>query len=603
MQLWLLAAVFPAWTVATQQDVFLWPVPQSVQSGQVELNLATSFHIDGPSLDGLQQAIDRYTLLITRERWIPVQVGFPNVTQNPTVASQSLESLQIFVSDPSADLGLGVNESYTLHIPTEHTQATLHAATVWGAMHGLETFSQLVQARVHREQDQKVSTEKDADGLFEDTLIPNIMLHTLPAEEQSEDWEGLFIPKAPWTIVDRPRFSHRGLMLDTSRNFYSVFHWHITDSHSFPIQLEEVPELANRGAYTLHGKQLVYTQADVANIVRYARLRGIRVIPEIDMPAHTGSWGEAHKDITTCTEKFYLSPSGDWKDRYAAEPGSGQLNPVKEKTYTIVEKVIRNVAQLFPDAYYHGGGDEPVDNCWLEDPTIRDYLKQHNATTTDLLKMFLNKELEYIRQSNKTAVLWEDPVTNLNLEIPKNVVLQSWTNPVQLAAKRGYKVIAAHSSFWYLDCGHGGWGGNDHSYDEQVSPKIPKPLQAQLEKFQVEDNYRPPNWGGSGGDWCSPFKSWQRVYSYDPTFNLTKEEAQNVLGGEVALWSEQSDETVLDARLWPRTAAAAEVLWSGRFDATNVQRNVGDAMPRMFDWRYRLLRRGIRAEPLQPLWW
>lgn len=88
---------------------------------------------------------------------------------------------------------------------------------------------------------------------------------------------------------------------------------------------------------------------------------------------------------------------------------------------------------------------------------------------------------------------------------------------------------------------------------------------------------------------CAPFKSWQRVYSYDLTYELSKEEAKSVLGGEVALWSEQSDSMTLDMKLWPRAAAAAEMLWSGRYDSTGKQRDIGEAMPRMFDWRYRLV--------------
>lgn len=102
---------------------------------------------------------------------------------------------------------------------------------------------------------------------------------------------------------------------------------------------------------------------------------------------------------------------------------------------------------------------------------------------------------------------------------------------------------------------------------------------------------------------CAPFKSWQRVYSYDMTYNLTKSEAKSVLGGEVALWSEQSDSAVIDMKIWPRAAAAAEAMWSGRYDSTGKQRDIGEAQPRIFDWRYRLIERGINAEPIQPLWW
>jgi hexosaminidase len=119
---------------------------------------------------------------------------------------------------------------------------------------------------------------------------------------------------------------------------------------------------------------------------------------------------------------------------------------------------------------------------------------------------------------------------------------------------------------------------------------------------QVDDNPSNRfNYGGSGGSWCAPYKTWARIYSYDITFNLTEGEAALVLGGEVALWSEQADETVLDSRLWPRAAAAAESLWSGNKGANGVDR-ASEALTRLNDWRYRLVARGIHAEPLQPLW-
>lgn len=109
----------------------------------------------------------------------------------------------------------------------------------------------------------------------------------------------------------------------------------------------------------------------------------------------------------TCTGIHYLDETNEWSHRFAAEPGTGQLNPLKNKTYEIVNKVITEVASLFQDDYYHGGGDEPVYNCWNQDEGIRKYLKQHNATGVDLLAMFLQKELDMIHRSKKTAILWE----------------------------------------------------------------------------------------------------------------------------------------------------------------------------------------------------
>lgn len=507
------------------------------------------------------------------------------------------------MKDKKHKLEYGVDESYALDIPANSKDAILRSKTVWGALRGLETFSQLIQSRPMRDEDGKIVYYEDDEDF----------------DQSDYGFENLYIPEVPIRIRDSPKYSHRGLMLDTSRNYYpvqdilrtidamaynkmNVFHWHITDSQSFPLKLKNSPELANQGAYKLHQKRLVYTPKDVSHIVNYAYKRGVRVIPEIDMPAHTGSWALAHKDITTCAGIFYLDETNEWSNRFAAEPGTGQLNPLLNKTYEIVNDVITEVASLFHDGWFHGGGDEPIYNCWNQDEGIRNYQKEHNVTGVDLLGIFLKKELEIISNAKKTAILWEDAVTNDNLPIPKDVVMQVWTNPVQNAVKKGYKVIASNYNFWYLDCGHGGWNGNDTSYDQQEAPEVPEAIAEAIEKAGGEGAYVTPNWGGSGGDWCSPFKSWQRVYSYDLTFNLTESEAENVLGGEVALWSEQTDSTTLDVRLWPRTSAAAEILWSGRYDKSNVKRDIGDAMPRLFDWRYRLLKRGINTEALQPLW-
>ncbi|KAI9493830.1 glycoside hydrolase superfamily [Zychaea mexicana] len=557
------------------QGAFLWPIPQTVESGNIDINLDPSFKILAPK--ELDEAVSRYTQIISQERWVPVRIFL--------IAASTLKSLQVTVKDPTVDLAFGVDESYVLDVNGVGNKATLQSPTVWGALRGLETFSQLVQARSYDDMPIQDYSD-DEDDIANDTMAAD-----------------MFIPETPIHIEDAPMFSHRGLMLDTSRNYFPVFHWHITDSQSFPLRLESAPELAQHGAYVMNNRRFVYTKNDIKRIVQYARARGIRVIPEIDMPAHTGSWGMAHKDITTCLGRFFLDKSNKWSDRYAAEPTTGQLNPVSNKTYEVVNKVITEVSTLFPDAWFHGGGDEPIYKCWEEEESVRDYMQEHGATGEDLLHMFLDKELGFIRNNSKTAILWEDSVTNNNLPIPKDVVLQVWVNAVTEAAKKGYKVIASHANFWYLDCGHGGWTGNDTSYDEQTQPKIPESLAQELDRHQLTDNYRPSNWGGSGGDWCSPFKTWQRIYSYDMTFDLTPEEAKNVLGGEVALWAEQTDRVGLDGRLWPRSAAAAEVMWSGRRDKNQQQRDLGDAMLRIFDWRYRLVKRGIQAEALQPLWW
>ncbi|KAI8080001.1 glycoside hydrolase superfamily [Halteromyces radiatus] len=610
-----LLVTFPALIAAKNYKSNLWPIPQSVSWGEYDLELDTNFHMIGPDQHELTRAMQRYSTILVKEHWKPVQAPFREKASKPQDedSAKQLKTLMIQVDQLDTPLDMETDESYTLTIPLK-TTAHLKAATVWGAIRGLETFSQLIQ---HQSQ----SKIKDVDNQIanEDNDLYDVFNDDVTKPKRETSLQQLVIPKVPIHIQDAPTYPHRGLMLDTSRNYYSVndilrtinamsfnklnvFHWHITDSHSFPLKLDSLPDLANKGAYRFQGQRLVYTKKDVQRIVQYARDRGIRVIPEIDMPAHTGSWALAYKDITTCFGKYYLDKDNKWENRLAAEPGTGQLNPVKAKTYEIVGQVIKEIAEMFPDSYYHGGGDEPVYKCWDQNTSLKEHMKSNNVTHDDLLHQFLDKELDMISKAGKHPILWEDAVTNNDLPISKDVVLQIWTNPAQLAIKKGYKVIASNSNFWYLDCGHGGWAGNDTSYNEQVPPAAPAAVQKLLDKYDVASNYAPSNWGGAGGDWCSPFKSWQRVYSYDLTFNLTKEETKSVLGGEVALWSEQSDPAALDIRLWPRSAAAAEVLWSGGKDADGKTRDIGDAMPRMFDWRYRLVHRGINADPIQPLW-
>ncbi|KAI7871966.1 glycoside hydrolase superfamily, partial [Mucor mucedo] len=402
-----IAVIFPSIVWAT----YLWPVPQSFKQGRVELNLDTTFHIEAPEVAYLQEAVHRYTELIIHERWTPVQVPLTPTNETSPVARRTLGALEIIIADEDKKLEYGVDESYTLDIPINGGVATLKSETVWGTIRGLETFSQLVQARPERNEEGEImyfENEEDYD-------------------EGNYGFEDLFIPNAPIRIEDSPKFSHRGLMLvHTDQSLSTVFHWHITDSHSFPLKLQSVPELAQEGAYKLHQKRLVYTKRDVRQVIDYAYKRGVRVIPEIDMPAHTGSWALSHKEITTCTGVHYLDESNDWSKRLAAEPGTGQLNPIHNKTYEIVEKVITEVSELFSDDWFHGGGDEPVYNCWNQDEDVRNYMKKNNATGVDLLGIFLQKELDMIHDSDKTAILWEDPVTNVHLPISKDVVMQVW---------------------------------------------------------------------------------------------------------------------------------------------------------------------------------
>ncbi|KAG4176309.1 hypothetical protein ERO13_A11G237200v2 [Gossypium hirsutum] len=541
-------------TLSLQSAVNVWPKPRLVSWPKpLARSLSTNFTINSPYHQNLQPAISRYLRLSRTEHHHPLITPSVNVS----TSSPPLQTLSIDISDLAASLQHGVNETYSLSISEVGETAYLTAETAWGAMRGLETFSQLVWGNP--------------------SVVP----------------VGLYI----W---DAPLFAHRGVMLDTSRNYYgvedilrtieamsanklNVFHWHVTDSHSFPLMVPSEPELAAKGAY---GPDMIYSPSDVAKIVQFGLEHGVRVLPEIDSPGHTGSWAEAYPDIVACANMFWLPAGSDWGDRLASEPGTGHLNPLNPKTYQVLKNVIRDVSILFPETFYHGGADEIVPGCWKADPTIQSFIA-NGGTLSQLLETFVNFTLPYILSLNRTVVYWEDVLLDGIVKVdssflPKeHTILQTWnngTNNTKRIVEAGYRAIVSSSEFYYLDCGHGDFLGNDSQYDQQA--------------------------GGeslNGGSWCGPFKTWQTIYDYDITYGLSEDEAKLVLGGEVALWSEQADPTVLDARIWPRTSAMAETLWSGNRDESGKKRSA-EATDRLNEWRYRMVSRGVKAEPIQPLW-
>ncbi|KHN21358.1 Beta-hexosaminidase [Glycine soja] len=398
-------------------------------------------------------------------------------------------------------------------------------------------------------------------------------------------------------LWDSPLYAHRGIMLDTSRNYFpvkdllrtveamsmnklNVFHWHVTDSQSFPLVLPSEPALAEKGAYASH---MVYSPEDVKRVVEFGLDHGVRVMPEIDSPGHTGSWALAYPEIVACANMFWWPAEGDI---LAAEPGTGHLNPLNPKTYQVLKNVIRDMTTLFPEPFYHSGADEIVPGCWKTDPTIQKYLS-NGGTLSQVLEKFINNTLPFIVSLNRTVVYWEDVLLSETVHVPstilpkEHVVLQTWNNGhnnTKRIVSSGYRTIVSSSDFYYLDCGHGDFVGNNSIYDQQNGDN--------------KDN---------GGSWCGPFKTWQTIYNYDIAYGLSEEEAKLVLGGEVALWTEQADSTVLDGRIWPRTSALAESLWSGNRDEKGMKR-YAEATDRLNEWRSRMVSRGIGAEPIQPLW-
>ncbi|XP_055379394.1 probable beta-hexosaminidase fdl isoform X2 [Condylostylus longicornis] len=380
-------------------------------------------------------------------------------------------------------------------------------------------------------------------------------------------------------ISDVPRFKYRGLMLDTSRHFFSVesikrtltamsyvklnrFHWHITDSQSFPYVSKHYPELAAHGAYSEHE---TYTFDDVKEIVEFAQVRGIQIIPEIDAPAHAGNgweWGpkKGLGELSLCINQQPWS-------FYCGEPPCGQLNPKNNNTYLILQKLYEELLNLTgPTDYFHLGGDEVNLECWgqyFNDTDLRGMWCDFMTTALQRLKIANNNKLP------KYVSVWSSGLTNTHCLSKKQFVVQVWGGSTWQEnydlLDNGFNLIISHVDAWYLDCGFG-------------------------------------SWRATGDAACSPYRTWQNVYKHRPwdRMRLDPHRMKQILGGEACLWTEQVDEAALDNRLWPRTAAIAERLWTDPDDEHDFDAVPREVFSRMGVFRNRLIELDIKAEPIFP---
>ncbi|KAJ2857486.1 Glucosamine-6-phosphate isomerase (Glucosamine-6-phosphate deaminase) (GNPDA) (GlcN6P deaminase) [Coemansia erecta] len=524
------------WTLSSVLAHSLWPLPTKYEGGNSTTAVGSSQITLGYAASKiLVDAVSRYNSIINNEAFTP-PADYKITTVPPT--SGTLSGLAVTVKSSDDTLNLETDESYTLDVPVDG-QATLQAATIYGALRGLETYSQLILTYGGKK----------------------------------------VVRETPVHIEDSPVLHHRGLMLDTARNYYpvdvikrtldamsynkvNVFHWHIVDAQSWPVESRKYPELQAKGAY---GPDMQYSYADVKAVIQYGKARGIRIIPEFDMPGHSFIVYESHPDLVSCPN---VQPG--WAT-FAAEPPSGQLNIAKPAATEFANNIVDEYAALFTDDMFHLGGDEVNRPCWNDDPDVQSYLKSHpNATVETLLAAFYTSVHNGLAKLNKTALSWEETLFQSEYVPLKSTIIQTWINEESIpnTVAKGYRSIASPASAYYLDCGHGAW----------------------LSNFD-------------GNSWCDPYKSWMHIYNFDPWANITDSAQKKlVVGAEVALWSEQSDETSIDNYLWPRTSAMAETSWAGKTNSDGHVRTTAEVAQRLHDQRFRMVGRGIMAEPLQPLW-
>ena len=366
---------------------------------------------------------------------------------------------------------LGEDESYRLIVSAKSAQ--LSAPNPLGALRGIETFRQLVQAKEGR--------------------------HEVPAV----------------TIEDRPRFPWRGLMIDSCRRWQplevvkrtldgmaavklNVLHWHLSEDQGFRIESKTFPKLHELGS---EGKY--YTQDQVREVIAYARDRGIRVLPEFDMPGHTTSYLVAYPELGTAPGPYQLGRKWGIFDE--------TMDPSKEEVYRFLDTFLGEMAALFPDAYLHIGGDEVTGRAWNASPTVQDFMYRHGMRDNQDLQAHFNRRAnEILTKHGKKMVGWDEI---LHPQLPKDIVVQSWRGVAALssAAKQGYAGLLSNG--YYLDLNH------PAAYH----------------------------------------------YGFDPVpanSDLTEEQRRRVLGGEACMWSEYVSPETIDSRIWPRAGAVAERLWS-----------------------------------------
>ena len=465
--------VFPMTLTAQSQTTLpIMPLPSHVVQGQGQFLIDGNFGValQGYTEPRLERAKQRFLVTLSRETGIPLwreaQFNPPSFVIKTGGASDAVQQL-------------GEDESYHLEISANHV--VLSAPNPLGILHGLQTFLQLVR--------------------------------TTP--------QGFSVPVV--TIDDQPRFPWRGLMIDVGRHFQpipviernlnameavklNVFHWHLSDDQGFRAESLKFPLLQEKGSDGLY-----YTQAQIREVIEYARDRGIRVVPEFDMPCHTTSWFVGYPQLASGKGPYHISRKFGVMN--------AAMNPTQDGTYDFLNTFIGEMTALFPDQYFHIGGDECNGKEWNANPKIQAFMRAHGLHDNAALQAYFTGRVQKIVAAHHKIMEGWDEVLQPNT--PKDVLIQSWRGQTALAeaARQGNRGIL--STGYYIDLN-----------------------QPASEHYLVDP---------LGGDAAS----------------LTPEQKARILGGEATMWSEYVTPENIDSRIWPRTAAIAERFWSPQ-DVTNI---------------------------------
>jgi hexosaminidase len=395
-------------------------------------------------------------------------------------------SLRI-IARQKAEFTRGMDESYTLRVNAEGIQ--LDAANSIGAIRGLETLQQMLM----------------------------------------QDAEGFYVPFAD--IVDKPRYSWRGLMIDVSRHFIpldvlkrnidamatvkmNVLHLHLTDDEGFRIESKSMPQLHQKGSDGQY-----FTQEEMKGLIAYARLRGIMIVPEFDMPGHTRSWFAGYPEMASAPGPYTPGPRFTLSDKDTAiniaaimSAPTPTIDPTREEVYKLIDKFLTEMATLFPSPYMHIGADENNGAAWRQNPKIKAFMEQKGMKDTHSLQAyFVSRLYTILRKNKKTMIGWEELY---GPELAKDVTVQKWI------PEGGFMKTA----------------GKADAIAEGGNPVL-------ISTGFYTDLFMP-------------------AYIHYNNPNLPDAVHPNLWGGEAAQWTEIADARNIETRIWPRAAAIAERLWS-----------------------------------------
>ncbi|CAF1332502.1 unnamed protein product [Adineta steineri] len=510
-----------------------WPQPQYLNASLDLTYIDPDFFIVYSNLrncDITDKAIERYQPLFYPPK---LTIRSPDTFDD----SRVLISVLIEIRSKKCDVYPDLHDDQSYNITIENAYGKITAENVWGALNGLETFSQLL-----------FITEDDYLAI-----------------------------NASVTIRDWPRFPYRGLLLDSSRHFlpvpilkqqidamsynkYNVFHWHLSDDQSWPFVSKKFPQLTEKGAFS---PDHVYTPEDVQDIIEHARLRGIRTIPEFDSPGHVAALGRAFPEfLTDCYNGS--TPNQAIYSKHAARE---IIDVTKDEVYKFMKEFLQEVKDTFKyEPYIHLGMDEVTPACWLSNPNIQKFLKDNNMTNgTDLMTHYSNKILGIAKSIGAKSMVWQDPWDD-GVKLPLGTVIGIWKDTSLLPDSPPWSYFLSKAT--------------SEGYDTVLSA----PFYLNMIKYgKYETNDSVMN---------LEFFHW---YNIDLFANFTGDDAarKRLIGAETTLWGEFVDGTNSLSRLWVRASGVAERLWSS-IDVNNPE----DAQFRLDVHRCRMLRRGIPAAPI-----